>query len=119
MSAEAPAVRAARKDDHVQLASEQRSSAPLRRDFDDVEFLHHALGGIDADRVSLAVRVDEWTWRTPFYVNGMTGGTEQTAALNRELAIAARETGLPMACGSVSIALDAPDDATIQCRRNR
>lgn len=114
MSAEAPAVRAARKDDHVQLASEQRSSAPLRRDFDDVEFLHHALGGIDADRVSLAVRVDEWTWRTPFYVNGMTGGTEQTAALNRELAIAARETGLPMACGSVSIALDAPDDATIQ-----
>ncbi len=36
-----------------------------------------------------------------------------TGALNRELAIAARETGLPMACGSVSVALDAPGERSI------
>lgn len=112
--AESPSVRAARKDDHVQLASEQRASTPARRDFDDVEFLHHALGGIDAARIDLSVLIDEWRWPTPFYVNGMTGGTEQTGVINRELAIAARETGMPMACGSVSIALDAPGDATVQ-----
>jgi len=114
MSVEPPAVRAARKDDHVELASAQRADSSTARDFDDVEFLHHALDGIDADDVSLAVEVDEWRWATPFYVNGMTGGTEQTGIINRELAIAARETGLPMACGSVSIALDAPDDFAIQ-----
>ena len=113
MNVESPNTRAARKDDHVELASAQRASIPHHRDFDDVDFLHHALGGIDAARVDLAVRVDEWTWPVPFYVNGMTGGTEQTGAINRELAIAARETGLPMACGSVSIALDAPHDRTI------
>ena len=100
MSVELPAVRAARKDDHVELASAQRADSSTARDFDDVEFLHHALDGIDADDVSLAVEVDEWRWATPFYVNGMTGGTEQTGIINRELAIAARETGLPMACGS-------------------
>ncbi len=114
MSPESPTVRAARKDDHVELASEQRANAPAYRDFDEVEFLHHALDGIDAADVNLSVRIGDFDWSTPFYVNGMTGGTEQTGIINRELAIAARETGLPMACGSVSIALDAPNDSTIQ-----
>lgn len=114
MNAESPTVRAARKDDHVELASEQRTNAPAYRDFDEIEFLHHALTGIDATDVDLSVTVGDFRWQTPFYVNGMTGGTEQTGIINRELAIAARETGLPMACGSVSIALDAPNDATIQ-----
>lgn len=113
MSVESPAVRAARKDDHVELASAQRETLSSARDFDDVEFLHHALDGIDAESVDLAVTVDTWRWQTPFYVNGMTGGTEQTAHINRELAITARETGMPMACGSTSIALDAPDDQEI------
>ncbi len=116
MSPESPTVRAARKDDHVELASEQRANAPAYRDFDEVEFLHHALDGIDAADVNLSVRIGDFDWSTPFYVNGMTGGTEQTGIINRELAIAARETGLPMACGSVSIALDAPNDSTIQHR---
>lgn len=114
MSSELPSVRAARKDDHVELASEQRTVASTARDFDQVEFLHHALDGIDVADVDLSVQLGDWTWNTPFYVNGMTGGTEQTGIINRELAIAAKETGLPMACGSVSIALDAPDDSTIQ-----
>lgn len=114
MMSESPQVRAARKDDHVQLATDQRSQGPSRNEFDDVEFLHHALDGIDADRVRLDVQVDEWRWNAPFYINGMTGGTKLTGIINRDLAIAARETGLPMASGSLSIALDAPDDTEIQ-----
>lgn len=115
MHTEAPSIRAARKDDHVELASEQRAKhGSSRRDFDDVEFLHHSLGAVDTALVDLTVQVAGWRWQTPFYVNGMTGGTAQSGAINRELAIAARETGLPMACGSISIAIDAPDDSTIQ-----
>ncbi len=114
MATEPAHVRAARKDDHVQLATEQRADQQPRNDFDDVEFMHHALGGISADAVSLRTTVDAWEWQAPLYINGMTGGTDQTGAINRELAIAARETGLPVACGSVSIALDAPDDRAIQ-----
>lgn len=114
MHTESAAVRAARKDDHVALASAQRTQHTSGRDFDDVEFLHHALDGIDVADVSLTTHVHDWQWAAPFYINGMTGGTEQTAIINRELAITARETRLPMACGSVSIALDAPHDHTIQ-----
>ncbi|PII83806.1 type 2 isopentenyl-diphosphate Delta-isomerase [Leucobacter sp. OLJS4] len=117
---EVPGTRAARKDEHVDLALEQRGAA-ARNEFDELDFVHQALGGVDADRIDLGVTIPfgagarhdagEWHWRTPFYVNGMTGGTERTTRINRELAIAARETGMPMACGSVSVALDDPDAA--------
>ena len=115
-----PSERGGRKDDHVRLAAEQRAEQRTgrndrgaRNEFDDLEFLFHALDGVSRDRVSLGVAVDGWTWAAPFYVNGMTGGTEQTARINRELAIAARETGIPMACGSVAIALDSPEDRAV------
>lgn len=114
MSEESPAVRAARKDEHLLLAEKQRQQAPAHSDFDDAEFLHHALAAIDTARVQLAVDLGAWRWQSPFYINAMTGGTERTGAVNRELAIAARETGLPIATGSVSLALDAPSNTTIQ-----
>jgi len=114
MSTELPEIRAARKNDHVELASSQRTHLSTHRDFDDVQFLHHALAGISTDRVDLSVRVADWRWSAPFYINGMTGGTVFTGELNRELAIAARETGISMACGSMSIAVDAPDDPAVQ-----
>lgn len=103
--------RAARKDDHVRLAEAQQHDRP-RSEFDDLEFVHHALGGVSLDQVDVGVQVHRWRWRTPFYVNGMTGGTEKTRLINRELAVAARETGMPMACGSMSIALDDPAAAS-------
>lgn len=101
-------LRAARKDDHVRLAEQQ---VYHHNEFDDLGFVHHALGGVSASEVDLAVTVGEWRWATPFYVNGMTGGTEMTAQINRDLAIAARETGMPMASGSTSVALDDPSTA--------
>lgn len=107
MASEDPGTRAARKDDHLRLAPGSRPVG-AHNEFDDLAFVHHALAGIDVDAVSLAVDVDGMTWPAPLFVNGMTGGTERTTAINRELAIAARETGLPMGTGSASIALDDP-----------
>ncbi|WP_036319430.1 type 2 isopentenyl-diphosphate Delta-isomerase [Microbacterium indicum] len=97
---------AARKDDHLRLAAQQAPSP--RNDFDDVEFVHHALAGIDRGDVRLGVRVDGWEWPAPLFVNGMTGGSPAAERVNRALAIAARETGVPMGSGSASIALDDP-----------
>lgn len=104
------AARAERKDDHVRLAAEQRDEVTTNRtEFDDVEFIHHALGGMDPDQVDLSVHLGDWSWAMPFYVNGMTGGTDLTARINRDLAIACHETGMPMACGSMTVALDDDD----------
>ena len=100
-----------RKDDHVRLAASQQAAGPRVNGFDDVTFVHHALDGIDADRVSLHTELAGTRLPLPFYINAMTGGSEMTGAVNRDLAIAARETGVAIASGSVSIALGDPDVA--------
>ncbi len=106
MTDDSPNRRAARKDDHLRLALQQRAEAKPRNEFDDFEFVHHALAVADVAEVSLDASVGPWTWPVPFYVNAMTGGTELTDRINKEIAVAAGETGLPMACGSVSVGLD-------------
>jgi isopentenyl-diphosphate delta-isomerase len=99
---------AGRKDDHVRLAADQQSEGARRNDFDDVTFVHHALDGIDAERVDLSVEVAGTVWPFPFHINAMTGGSAGTGRINRDLAIAARETGVAIASGSLSAGLDDP-----------
>ncbi|MEU4646993.1 type 2 isopentenyl-diphosphate Delta-isomerase [Nocardia fluminea] len=91
-----------RKDDHVRHAVNHHRQATGVSDFDSVTFVHHALAGIDAEDVSLAVDVAGKQWNTPLFVNAMTGGSTKTGEINRQLAIAARETGIPIASGSMS-----------------
>nr|WP_051106991.1 type 2 isopentenyl-diphosphate Delta-isomerase [Actinotignum schaalii] len=108
-SAQQDTSRAARKDEHVALA---RAQEIRRNDFDCVAPVHHALGACDVAAVDLSTQVGPFTWPVPFYINGMTGGTEATGRINRVLAIAAREVGVPMASGSASVALDDPATAS-------
>lgn len=119
-----------RKEDHVRLATAQwdrrrdrgreegaddAPAGPRRiggNEFDDLEFLHHALDSVALESVDLSTEMFGRHVGLPFYINGMTGGTEHTGRINQQLAIAARRTGLAMGCGSVSIALDDPDAAS-------
>lgn len=90
-----------RKDEHVALALQQHGS-PGRNEFDLVRFVHHALPDSDSDRSDLRTDVAGATWNWPFYLNGMTGGSARTGEINRQLAKAARETGIAIAAGSLS-----------------
>lgn len=91
-----------RKDDHVRLAMEQETARRRSRDFDDVRIVHHPLSAVNVDTVSLEVEIADRTWTLPYYINGMTGGSEFTGKVNQTLAIAAAETGIAMASGSMS-----------------
>lgn len=91
-----------RKDEHVRHAVAQRHNEISNNDFDHVVFLHHALAGIDCADVALDTGVLASRWRAPLFINAMTGGSAGTGKINRALAIAARETGLPIASGSMS-----------------
>ncbi|MFE3824536.1 type 2 isopentenyl-diphosphate Delta-isomerase [Streptomyces sp. NPDC059092] len=108
-----------RKDEHVRLATTQHSpqgpapsgASPGHSQFDEVRFLHHALAGTDRAKVSLRTGFAGLEWPVPLYINAMTGGSEKTGEINRDLAIAARETGLPIATGSMSPYLKDPSTA--------
>ena len=91
-----------RKDDHVRFAAEQQRDLGGYNQFDDVAFVHHALAGIDRSEVSLVTRFGGIEWPVPLCINAMTGGSAKTGLINRDLAIAARETGVPIATGSMS-----------------
>ncbi|RLK49194.1 type 2 isopentenyl-diphosphate Delta-isomerase [Microbacterium telephonicum] len=100
-----------RKDDHLRLAGDQSRLPRSGAGFDDIAFVHHALAGIDVADVDLTVRMPGGRWDAPLLINAMTGGSDATGRVNRELAVAARETGLAIASGSVSIALGDPSVA--------
>ncbi|MEZ0069963.1 isopentenyl-diphosphate delta-isomerase [Streptacidiphilus sp. MAP12-20] len=102
---------AERKDDHVRLAVEHQRGHSGRNQFDEVTFVHHALAGIDRSNVSLATTFAGIAWQAPLYINAMTGGSVNTGLINRDLAIAARETGVAIASGSVSAYLKDPSCA--------
>lgn len=100
-----------RKDDHLRLATGQHEARPADNEFDNVAFVHHALAGIDSAAVSLATDFAGFHWSKPLFVNAMTGGSPRAGAVNRDLAIAARETGIPLASGSLSAFFADPDTA--------
>jgi isopentenyl-diphosphate Delta-isomerase len=108
-------VTGSRKDDHVQYAVDQQRLRCNDNDFDDVAFLHHALAGMDCAQVSLQTNVAGRVWAAPLYISAMTGGSQHTGEINRGLAAAAAETGLPIAAGSMSMFLH--DESTAETFR--
>ena len=102
--------RAARKDEHLELAV-RLHGAEGPNAFDDVSFVHHGLPGTAAELVDTGTTVFGTTWEVPFYINAMTGGTRATAAVNADLAGAAADAGVAIACGSQHVALREPERA--------
>jgi isopentenyl-diphosphate Delta-isomerase len=96
--------RSKRKWDHIEFAIEtgqQRGSG-----FEDVKFLHRSIPDTSLDTIELKTKIGELVLSSPIFINAMTGGGGQkTLEINRNLAIAARETGLGMAVGSQMSAL--------------
>lgn len=97
-----------RKDDHVDLAEKQYQPANSS-DFQKLRFVHHSLPEIATSDVSLEAELLEHEMAVPFYINGMTGGSEKTKEINRSLARVAKLCGLAMASGSVSAAIKHPE----------
>ena len=97
-----------RKDEHVLLAN-KFYTPETSSDFDALKFVHHSLPQVNYDDISITTTVAGLTFDTPFFINGMTGGSENTYQINRDLATVARETGLAMASGSISAALKHPE----------
>lgn len=93
-----------RKDEHLKLAISFHDETK-KSDFDLIDFVHNSLPNTNVDNIDISTSIATFTQSHPFYINGMTGGTELTKNFNQKLAILARETNTIMGVGSLSVAL--------------
>lgn len=96
--------RSERKWDHIRYAVE--NSREASEVFRDIHFVHQSLPNLRVDDICLNHKIGELSLSSPIFINAMTGGGgEKTYEINKELAAAAKETGLAMAVGSQMSAL--------------
>ncbi|RFU66076.1 type 2 isopentenyl-diphosphate Delta-isomerase [Peribacillus glennii] len=102
--------RTQRKLDHINYAlqtGQHRLSG-----FEDISFVHQSLPDLSIEDVSLDTVIGGLHASSPIFINAMTGGGgKETEHLNKELSIAAREAGIPIAVGSQMAALKDPAEA--------
>lgn len=99
-----------RKADHIALCAsgevEFRKKSTL---LDDVQLVHDALPDRHFDEVDLTTPLLGKTLKAPVVISAMTGGTEEAAQINRDLAKAAEALGLGFGLGSQRAMVVAPD----------
>src|SRR6516165_5293430 len=90
-----------RKADHLALCATEavafRTKSTL---FDDVRLVHDALPDLDLDEIDTSQEILGKRLRAPLVIAAMTGGTEEAARINRELASIAEERGYGFGLGS-------------------
>jgi isopentenyl-diphosphate delta-isomerase len=91
-------VRMSRKMEHVRHALDLVATG--RNGLADIQLVHNCLPDASTDAVAFTTRIGDLTLSSPIFINAMTGGAHETEAINRELAVVAREKGLAMAVGS-------------------
>ncbi|OCT12512.1 type 2 isopentenyl-diphosphate Delta-isomerase [Paenibacillus pectinilyticus] len=91
-------MRISRKMEHVHYALELGQSR--QQGLSDIKLVHNCLPETSTDHIALTTTIGDLIMSSPILINAMTGGAQETESINRELAILAREKGMPMAVGS-------------------
>lgn len=92
-----------RKLDHIKFALS--TTGEETGDFDDLYVVHRSLPESAMENCQLDTQIGGLKFGSPIFINAMTGGSRSTIDINRELAEAARATGVALAVGSQRAAL--------------
>ena len=91
-----------RKDEHIRYALEHRSEY---NSFDEVELIHCSIPKYNLEEIELKTQFAGCEFEVPFFINAITGGSENAKKINQKLARVASECGLLFVTGSYSAAL--------------
>jgi len=107
-----------RKDDHIRINLHEQVQSGRTTGLDHYHFAHQALPELDLNDIQLEFSLFGKKVAAPLFISSMTGGTDQASMINRNLATAAQEAGIPLGVGSQRAALEEPDLAnTFQVRK--
>jgi isopentenyl-diphosphate delta-isomerase len=107
-----------RKAEHLEIAASGAADFRARTTLlEEVHLVHQALPERAVDAIDLGAELCGKALRAPVVVTGMTGGTAEAAAINRDLARAAARTGVAFGVGSQRAMAERPElEATFQVR---
>jgi isopentenyl-diphosphate delta-isomerase len=100
-----------RKVDHIRINLEEDVQSAITTGLEAYRFVHRALPEIDLKDVEISTEIWNKKIAVPLLISSMTGGTEKASVINRNLAIAAQETGVALGIGSQRVGLEHPEEA--------
>lgn len=94
-----------RKDAHLLHALKQNQTT---NSFDDIVLIPNSITNLNLDEIDISTTICGYKLNCPFFINAMTGGSEESQKINEKLAIIAKECDLMIASGSYSAAIKNP-----------
>jgi isopentenyl-diphosphate delta-isomerase len=99
-----------RKRDHLDLCADEAVEFSTKTTlFDQVDLVHDALPELALGDIALETTLLGKRLRAPLLITGMTGGTDEAAQINQDLARVAEECGIAFGLGSQRAMLRSPD----------
>ena len=95
-----------RKADHIRINLTENVVSGTSTGLERYAFLHQALPELDLKEIKLELSLFGKHITAPLFISSMTGGTAEAGKINRILAAAAQDAGIPMGVGSQRAALE-------------
>lgn len=101
-----------RKQSHLDLCEHEQVEYQGKTTlFEEVELIHNAVPELGVDDIDLGVEFLGKKLRAPLLITGMTGGTDDAFAVNRDLSIVAERCGIAFGLGSQRVMQRDPETA--------